>query len=131
MFKKAVILGVFAGVCAGIAAIAFAKVYNSTMGVDFTKVVKPIGLMASCLFGCLLAAIGYFFFTKWMKKSGEIVFNFVFVLLTFASIIGAFGATLPLDVQYPEMFPGEVIPMHFFPVLAWFTLKPIIFKQNI
>jgi hypothetical protein len=34
-----------------------------------------------------------------------------------------------LDVEFPEMFPGLVIPMHFFPALAFFAIDPF-FKQS-
>ena len=55
--------------------------------------------------------------------------NFVFAILTFASILGPFATKLPLDVEMPELFPGLTVPMHFFPALAWFTLKPLFIKK--
>jgi len=30
----------------------------------------------------------------------------------------------------PELFPGLVVPMLFFPALAWFTLKPLFIKPG-
>jgi hypothetical protein len=129
MFKKSVFLGLSSGILAGIACIVYAHFYNEAMGSDFSKIVKPIGMIASCLFVGLLAAITYTLFTKWLKAKGEIIFNFVFVLLTFASIVMPFATNLPLDISSPELFPGFAIPMHFFPALGWFTLKPIFIKS--
>jgi hypothetical protein len=73
--------------------------------------------------------LGYALLAKWLPRAGEIVFNFVFVILTFASIMGPFAAKLPLTIEAPELFPGLTVPMHFFPVLAWFTLKPLFIKK--
>jgi hypothetical protein len=37
--------------------------------------------------------------------------------------------SLPLDIEYPELFPGLVVPMHFFPAYAFLTIYPF-FKQT-
>jgi hypothetical protein len=129
MFKKSILLGVFAGSLAGVASIIYQKVYASSLGEDFITIAKPVGIIASSVFAGLLAAMGYFLITKWLKESGEVVFNFVFVILTFASIMAPFATTLPLEVETPELFPGLIVPMHFFPALAWFTLKPLFIKS--
>jgi hypothetical protein len=50
-------------------------------------------------------------------------------VLSFASIIGAIGMTLPLDIDFPELFPGLVVPMHFFPALAYFAIAPFFKKE--
>ncbi len=35
------------------------------------------------------------------------------------------SVTLPLSIQFPELFPGLAVPMIFFPALAWYTVKPL------
>ena len=130
MFKRIILLGLVAGLLAGIASIVYQQVYTSSLGADFALVVRPVNIVMACILGALLAAAGYWLLTKWLKDKGEIVFNFVFVMLVFASIMGPFSATLPLDIEYPELFPGLAIPMHFFPALAWFTLKPLFIKTH-
>ncbi len=130
MLKRSLGLGVVAGMLAGVASLVYARVYHSSLGGEFSKVVKAAGIMASSVFGTVLAALGYWILNKWLKGKGEIVFNFLFVILSFASILGPFATKLPLDIEAPELFPGLVIPMHFFPVLAWHTLKPLFFKQS-
>ena len=81
-------------------------------------------MIAASMLACLLAAVGYWALVKWLPKQGEIIFNFSFSILSFASLIIPVTFKLPLDVQAPELFPGLAVPMHFFPALAWYTIKP-------
>jgi hypothetical protein len=131
MFKSALALGVISGLLAGIASLVYAHVYHSSLGADFSKVATTVSILASSIIGGALAALGYWTLDKWLKQRGEIVFNLLFVLLSFASMLVAFGAKLPLTLETPELFPGLVIPMHFFPALAWFTLKPLFIRQRV
>lgn len=114
-----------AGVLAGGVSIVYQKVYTSSLGADFTKMAAPVGIIAGSVLGCLLASFGFWLLNKWLKQKGEIVFNLLFSILSIASILAAFAVKLPLDVESPELFPGLVVPMHLFPAMAWFTLKPI------
>jgi hypothetical protein len=129
MFKKLLLLGLVSGVLAAIAALIYQKIYTNSLGADFSAIVKPVNIFITCILGGLLASVGYGLLTKWLPKPGEIIFNFVLVILTFASILGPFATKLPLDVEMPELFPGLTVPMHFFPALAWFTLKPLFIKK--
>ncbi len=130
MLKKSIFLGAISGILAGIASIIYAKIYNQSLGTDFSKVFNDFSLVIACLIGCILAALGNFVLTKYIPKHGELIFNLLFTILSFASIVGPFAAKLPLEVEFPELFPGMTVPMHFFPALAWFTLKPIFFKSE-
>jgi hypothetical protein len=129
MFKKLLLLGLVSGVLAGVAALIYQKIYTNSLGYDFSAQVKPVNIVIVSTLAGLLASIGYGLLTKWLPRAGEIIFNFVFVILTFASILGPFATKLPLDVEMPELFPGLTVPMHFFPALAWFTLKPLFIKK--
>ena len=129
MLKRSLLLGVVSGILAGVAAIIYQKVYSSSLGVNFAVIVKPAGVFITNIAGCLIAALGYWILDKWLRNKTDIVFNFIFAILSFASILPAFAAKLPLDTASPELFPGLVIPMHFFPALAWLTLKPIFIKS--
>lgn len=128
MLKKSLLLGALSGILAGIASVIYQQVYAASLGADFAGIAKPFNIIMITLVSGLLVATGYWLFNKWFKNKGEIVFNLVFATLSFASILPAFGAKLPFDVEMPELFPGLVIPMHFFPALAWFTLKPLFIK---
>jgi hypothetical protein len=129
MFKKLLLLGLVSGVLAALAALIYQKIYVNSLGADFSTVVKPAYIVITCILAGLLASIGYGLLTKWLPRAGEIIFNFVLVILTFASILGPFATKLPLDIEMPELFPGLTVPMHFFPALAWFTLKPLFIKK--
>jgi hypothetical protein len=129
MFKKLLLLGLVSGVLAALAALIYQKIYVNSLGADFSTVVKPAYIVITCILAGLLASIGYGLLTKWLPRAGEIIFNFVLVILTFASILGPFATKLPLEIEMPELFPGLTVPMHFFPALAWFTLKPLFIKK--
>ena len=130
MFKKSFLLGVVSGVLAGVASVIYQKVYAGSLGANFAAIAKPANIFFTCLLGGLIAGTGFWIFNKWFNGKGEIIFNVVFVLFSFASIMGAFAFKLPMDAESPELFPGLVVPMHFFPALAWFTLKPLFLKNN-
>jgi hypothetical protein len=129
MFKRSIILGAVAGILAGAASLAYQKMYASSLGEDFASIAKPVNIIAASVFAGLIAGLLYTASAKFLKANGEIVFNFTFMVLTFASIVAPFAITLPLEVEMPELFPGLIVPMHFFPALAWFTLKPLFIRR--
>ncbi len=128
MFRRSLLLGLVSGLLAGVASLIYQKVYTASIGGDFSAIVRPAGMFISSTLGCIVAAIGYWALYRLLKGKAEVVFNFLFVTLSFASILPAFATKLPLDVSSPELFPGLVVPMHFFPALAWFTIKPLFIK---
>lgn len=130
MFKKSLALGIVSGLLAGIAGIVYAHLYYTINEADFSKVASTVSIISASLFGGVLAAVGYTLLDKWLKARGEIVFNLVFTLISFISLLGPIAARLPRNIDTPELFPGMVIPMHFFPALAWFTLKPLFIRNK-
>ena len=132
MFKKTLFLGVTAGLLSGLACTVYAEVFswaNAGM-LDFSSVVTTPMYFGACIFVCVLAGIGYWLADKLFKSKGQIVFNFLFTIISFGTIIMPFAATLPLDLEFPEMFPGLVVPMHFFPAIVWFTIQPLFIKAK-
>ena len=129
MFKKSLILGIVSGLLAGIVALVYAKVYYASTEEDFSKVAWPVRIIASSLAGGVVAAIGYWALDRALKQKGEIVFNLLFTTLSFVSLLAPFAAKLPLEIENPALFYGMAVPMHFFPALAWFTLKPIFIRK--
>lgn len=130
MFKRALFLGIVSGLLAGIAGIIYARVYYTANEADFSKVVTAVTIISASLFGGILAAVGYTLLVKGLKTRGEIVFNLLFTIVSFASLLLPIAYKLPLTIETPELFPGMVIPMHFFPALGWFTLKPLFIKEG-
>jgi hypothetical protein len=129
MLRNSLLLGIVSGLLAGLVGVAYAKVYYSVNEADFSQVASTVRIIAASLFGGVLAAIGYAVLDKWMKGKGEIVFNLIFTTISFATLLIPVAARLPRTIETPELFPGMVIPMHFFPALAWFTLKPIFIRK--
>ncbi len=135
MFKKSLFLGITSGILSGVACMIFAGVYKETMFTDFSPVITSVNLIGACVFGCVLASLGYFLLTKFFPKFGEIVFNLLFTFISFASILSPIAYKFPpeLDVEGIDMITSYFIPfamtLHFFPALIWFTLKPIFIKK--
>jgi len=73
----------------------------------------------------MAAAFVYYALWKWLGGRGEIAFNFLFTIISFACAMVPISLTLPLDIKNPEIFPGLAVPMIFFPALAWYTLTPL------
>jgi hypothetical protein len=131
MFKKIIFLGLTVGIMASVAAIIYNRVYHFALEADFSKLVNTRNIIGANIGVGLLVAIGYWLMKKWWKNKAENIFNFTLTILSFASILIPISATLPLDINTPELFPGLTIPMHFFPALAWFTLRPLFIKESI
>jgi ABC-type branched-subunit amino acid transport system permease subunit len=129
MFKKALLLGVVSGLLAGVAGIIYARVYYSANEADFSKVASNMSIVAASLIGGILAAIGYSLSDKLFKTKGEIVFNLIFTIISFASLLLPIGHRFSPPIDTPELFPGMVIPIHFFPALGWYTLKPLFIRK--
>ena len=133
MFKRALYLGIVSGLLAGIAGLIYAHVYYSANEADFSKVVTSVKIISATLFGGILAAVGYTVLVRTLKTRGEIVFNLIFTLISFASLMLPIAYKLPLTIDPTELplFPGMVIPMHFFPARGWYTLKPLFIKTPV
>ena len=129
MGRKIFFHGISAGILSAIACIIYNRIYFFATEADFSKVLNTTTLIGINLGACLMAAIGFWLMTKWFRKNGEIIFNFIFTILSFASIVIPISVSLPLNIKYPELFPGLSIPMHFFPAIAWYTLKPLFIKD--
>lgn len=130
MFKNSIFLGLASGLSAGTAAIIFAGVYKEAMYVDFSEVLTSANLIGACVFGTTIASLGYLLIKKVLPKKGDLVFNILFTLLTFASIVGPIAHTFPpeMDDMIQSYFPSFAITLHFFPMLFWLVLKPFFIK---
>jgi uncharacterized membrane protein len=130
MNKKLFIQGLSAGILSSIACIIYNRIYLFATEVDFSKVVNIPVLISINLLACILAAAGYFVFKKLFKKNAELLFNLTFSILSFISVMYPISISLPLSIKNPELFPGLTVPMHFFPALAWFTLRPLFVNET-
>jgi len=130
MMKKLLIHGVIAGLLSGIAGIIYLNIYQEAFGVDYGQVINIGSIMGASVIGCMLMTLGYAALIKFDKQQWKGGLNILIAILSFASIISPIGMSLPLDIEYPELFPGLVVPMHFFPALAFFTIYPFFSTDN-
>lgn len=130
MFKKHLFHGLTAGLLSGIACYVYYSVLKDEFMYDFSKIITSMNLFGACMFGTVLASIGYFLSLKFVPKFGEIIFNLVFALFVFASLISPMMFKLPLDFDeyLTVIFPTYAMTMHFFPVIIWYAVRPIFIR---
>jgi hypothetical protein len=129
MMKRIFFRSITAGILSSIASLVYNRIYFFALETDFSKLINTGSLVGANLLGCLLAGTGYWLLRSWLKKRGELVFNFAFSILSFASILIPLSIDLPVDLKHPEYFLGLVVPMQFFPAMAWFTIGPIFSEK--
>ncbi|HTA83322.1 MAG TPA: hypothetical protein VK783_10325 [Bacteroidia bacterium] len=127
--KKAFLHGIIAGVLAAAAGIVYFTIYQNTLGTEFDKVVNGRSIAGASVFGCMLMAIAYWLLERFNKENLKGIVNIVIALVSFVSILSPISMSLPLDIKNPELFPGLVVPMHFFPALTFFCLVPFFKKK--
>lgn len=110
----------------------YGKVFQEALLVDYSAVVPTTAMFLSSLIGTVLATAGFAGLMRITPKYGEIIFGFLFALISFMSIAGVFAAQLPDsdDESFYYLIYGYAIPMHFFPFVAWYTLKPIFIRNK-
>lgn len=130
MFKSKFYQAILASALTATAAIIYNRVYFFATEADFSKVLNTGRLIGLSVLISMLAALLNYGLTRFLKKRGEIIFNFLFSIISFASVMIPISITLPMNVKFPELFPGLAVPMVFFPVIAWLTINPL-FKAKI
>lgn len=123
-WKQTFIMGITASLLSSLASIIYLNIYITALIVDFSKVAGISNIVAACSIGCLLMAVAYKLALKWKGTKTIGWLNILFSIISFATIAGVFGFNLPMDTESPELFPGMIIPMHFFPVLSIITIFP-------
>ncbi len=129
MWKKFLLQALTGAALSGVASVIYNIIYKESFYVDFSRVVNTASIFGACTFACMLIALGHFIIFKWKGNKLTGAYNLLVLILSFASIIGVLSFQLPLDIEFPEMFIGLAIPMHFFPALAYFTIDPF-FKRR-
>ena len=129
--KKIFLQGIIAGAFSAIAAVIYFTIYQNALATQFNKVVNAGAIIGSSLLGCMLMAVGYALLYKFNKLKWQGWLNMVIAVLSFASIISPIAMSLPIDIKSPELFPGLVVPMHFFPALAFFCISPFFNKNEL
>lgn len=128
--KKFLIHGIIAGALTAVAGVVYQMVYENALFLDFSLVINPGSIAGASIFGCVLMALGYSLLERFKKPNLKGWLNVLITVLSFLSILGPLGMSLPLEVEFPEMFPGLAIPMHFFPAMIFFGLYPFFAKST-
>jgi hypothetical protein len=130
MFRKIFLQALLSGTLAALAAVTYNRIYFFATEADFSKVLSVAKLIAGCLLINMMAALFHYGLIRAFKKRGELVFNFLFSIISFAAVMIPISVSLPLDVHFPELFPGLAVPLVFFPALAWYTVNPLFTKKS-
>jgi hypothetical protein len=126
MFKRYYLTGLAAGILSGLAAFFYYLIYTTSLDAGFTRLVSPLSIFSASLFAGMLIALFCYVIDMFFKKEMEILTGILLAGATMLCMIIPFMVSLPLDMEHPELFPGLVVPMQLFPVLAWFVLKPFM-----
>jgi hypothetical protein len=110
---------------ASLAAIIYDRIYFFVTQTDFSGIINPGTMISLNLVVCLVFSVAYYFLKIFSKNKGDLIFNIIISILSFAAVMIPISISLPLSVKNPELFPGLSVPMVFFPALAWFTFKPL------
>jgi len=127
MFKKSFFHGITAGILSSILAYLYVDVLKEEFMYDFSSIFSVTNVIGACIFGSLLASIGYTLLKRFLPKIGEVIFSFLFAAITFASLSLPMLHKLPLefDEYLMVIFPTYAMVLHFFPIVIWYSLKPI------
>ena len=125
MFRKKFFQGLVSGILAALAAVIYNSIYHFATEADYSKVLSIPKIIAFSILAGMLATVLNYSLTRFLKKKGETIFNFLFSILSFAAVMIPISITLPLQVPFPELFPGLAVPMVFFPAMAWYTVNPL------
>ena len=131
MLVKYSIFALLSGLLAGLASYLYGSIFQEALLVDYSQVINPLSIFLSCIVGTVLATLGFTLLKRLFPKAGESIFGILFALVSFISIAGVFAAKLPDndDESFYYLIYGFAIPMHFFPFMIWFSLKPMFIKK--
>jgi hypothetical protein len=131
MFKKIFFHALVAGVLTALAATIYNRIYFFATEANFSKIINISSIISLSVLICFLIGIIYYGMMRLFKRKGQIIFNFFLSIISFCAVMYPISVSLPLDIKYPELFPGLAVPMVFFPAMAWYTIKPIFNASEI
>jgi hypothetical protein len=115
-------LALISSLCASFLGVLYTNIYYQLL-FDFSTVL-PIWKVA---FGLISFSLILFYvhllFTKMLKQNPTFRFGLIFSLLTFVSILYPMLESVYVDAA--EFYPGFVIPLHFLPIIMFFTFHQL------
>lgn len=129
--SKKIIFALSSGLLAGVVSYLYGDMIQTQLVEDYSKEVPTMAIFVSCLIGTTLATLGQWLFTKFIPKFGELIFGLLFAGFTTASLIGVLGFVFKGETTeaHQYIFYCYAMPMHFFPFLAWYSLKSFFDKK--
>lgn len=128
MFKKPFFHGVSSGLLSGLICYIFTTVLSSEFYYDFSLIISVENIFGAAMFTSVFASLMNTVAIRVSPKFGEIIFNVLFSIAVFASLLMPMLYKLPLDFDeyLTVIFPTYAMVLHFIPAFVWFALKPIL-----
>jgi hypothetical protein len=130
MYKKIFFHSIAAGLLSALCGWIYSRIHFFATQADFSAVLNPLSITAYCIIISILIGFIYWLIQSVSKKNPQLIFNLAIAVINFAAVIIPISISLPLTVQFPELFPGLAVPMLFFPLIAWHTLQPLFQNKS-
>lgn len=140
MFKNIFFAGLTASIFGTIISVAYIYVFKySPLEADFSEKASFVYLLSLNMMVGMIACFLYFVMAKMLRKENLAAFVVGFLLSAMAILI-ALNFMFTVDTQLQAAFKNEnakamsdyyyfvLAPVAFFPVLSWFTFKPLFIK---
>ncbi len=112
-FSKALLTGVFAGISATFICIIYNVIFRDETRFQLFNLINVSSLIFGVNIAFMLIGIIYYWFIKYMKRSGEMIYIGVFVLITIWGIIKTSGiqrtADMAANIQFHHLFIAMII----------------------
>lgn len=128
--KKLFIQGIVAGIISSLLGITYFTIYQSILNTRFDSIVNIGSIAGASFFGCLIISIPYALLLRFKKQELIGWLNIMVMILSFISILGPLNMTFPTEITNGQLFPGLVVPTHFFPSLTFISLSPFFLTKT-
>jgi len=112
-FSKALLTGVFAGISATFICIIYNVIFRDETGFQLFNLINVSSLIFGVNIAFMLIGIIYYWFIKYGKRSGEMIYIGVFVLITIWGILKTSGIQrtddMAANVQFHHLFIAMII----------------------
>ncbi|MFL5744866.1 MAG: hypothetical protein ACJ751_09395 [Niastella sp.] len=112
-FSKALLTGVFAGISATFICIIYNVIFRDETSYQLFNLINVSSLIFGVNIAFMLIGVIYYWFIKYLKRSGEMIYIGVFVLITIIGIIKTSGIQRTDDqvanVQFHHLFIAMII----------------------
>jgi len=135
MFKPAFFLGITSGLLVTGACLIYSGEFYKVIA-DFSEAAGWMKILSMCMMFSMGSCFLYIALNKMIRKAGiaEFVFNMIISMASIAAVFYVLKIDDPVFKNEDAMvmscsYKGFVMPMLFFPALAWYTFKPLFIKK--